>query len=121
MSDQGRRSSPKEYVSLARRTTAGQILSQHTELYEKGLTEIKKMNLSRFQDKRIEDYIVAGYNYPVSVKVSNYSSYFALSFCNANVDILARASSNCIYTWPYLLILTRKCSSIRVGILMQRF
>jgi hypothetical protein len=39
-------------------------------LYEMGLNEIKQRNLARFQGKNVEDYIVAGFNMPVSVKVS---------------------------------------------------
>ncbi|ELR24964.1 UBA/TSN domain containing protein [Acanthamoeba castellanii str. Neff] len=37
-------------------------------LYEMGLNEIKQRNLARFQGKNVEDYIVAGFNMPVSVK-----------------------------------------------------
>jgi hypothetical protein len=34
-----------------------------------GLNEIKQRKLARFEGKNVEDYVVAGYNYPVSVKV----------------------------------------------------
>jgi diadenosine tetraphosphate (Ap4A) HIT family hydrolase len=38
------------------------------DLYTYGLNELKRRNLKRFEGKNLEDYVVAGYNYPVSVK-----------------------------------------------------
>src|SRR5690606_25308386 len=37
-------------------------------LYERGLSELKRRNPARFKGKNIEDYVVAGYNHPGSVK-----------------------------------------------------
>lgn len=47
-------------------------------MYELGVNEVKKLRLPRFSGKNVDDYIVAGYNYPVSVKV------LARSNCGTN-------------------------------------
>jgi len=36
-------------------------------LYSAGLTELKNLDLSRFAGKNLDDFVVAGFNYPVSI------------------------------------------------------